>query len=78
MRVKYSMSVSLLSFSLCSADLGDAPLHATEDEAAQLVDNLVGLQVPKGERAAFQRFLDELGYRYRDETDNPAYRLFLG
>jgi len=39
---------------------------------------LVGLQVPKGERAAFQRFLDELGYRYQDETENPAYRLFLG
>jgi len=26
----------------------------------------------------FQRFLDELGYRYQDETENPAYRLFLG
>jgi threonine dehydratase len=38
----------------------------------------VGLQVPKGERAVFQRFLDELGYRYQDETENPAYRLFLG
>ncbi len=39
---------------------------------------LVGLQVPKSERKAFKTFLDELGYAYKDETDNPAYRLFLG
>ncbi|TFZ03551.1 threonine ammonia-lyase, biosynthetic [Ramlibacter humi] len=38
---------------------------------------LVGLQVPRAERAAFQAFLDELGYPYVEETDNPAYRLFL-
>ena len=30
------------------------------------------------EHAAFRKFLDAVGYRYRDETDNPAYRLFLG
>jgi threonine dehydratase len=39
---------------------------------------LVGMQVPKKEMAAFRRFLDTLGYPYADETDNPAYRLFLG
>jgi threonine dehydratase len=38
---------------------------------------LVGLQVPKGERTAFRKFLVELGYRHWEETDNPAYRLFL-
>jgi len=38
---------------------------------------LVGLQVPRAERRAFTRFLDELGYRHWDETSNPAYRLFL-
>src|SRR5688572_6853013 len=38
---------------------------------------LVGLQVPDGERAAFRRFLRELGYDYTDETRNPAYRFFL-
>jgi len=35
------MSVLLFLFGL--ADLADAPLDATEDEAAQLVDDLVGL-----------------------------------
>jgi len=38
---------------------------------------LVGLQVPDKDRAAFRRFLRELGYDYTDETRNPAYRLFL-
>jgi threonine dehydratase len=39
---------------------------------------LCGLQVPKRERAACRRSLDELGYRYWEETGNPAYELFLG
>jgi threonine dehydratase len=26
----------------------------------------------------WQAFLQGLGYQYVDETDNPAYRLFLG
>jgi threonine dehydratase len=39
---------------------------------------LVGLQIPKSERKEFKQFLSALGYRYWDETDNPAYQLFLG
>ena len=38
---------------------------------------LVGLQAPKKERKALNAYLDELGYAYWDETDNPAYKLFL-
>ena len=38
---------------------------------------LVGIQVPPKEKAAFQKFLDGLGYRYWNESRNPAYRLFL-
>jgi len=38
---------------------------------------LVGIQVPDAQRPKFAAFLDELGYRYWDETENPAYRLFL-
>jgi threonine dehydratase len=38
---------------------------------------LVGMQVPPGEKAAFQKFLDGLGYRYWNESRNPAYGLFL-
>ena len=38
---------------------------------------LVGMQVPQGDTKAFRSFLDTLGYPYVEETDNPAYRLFL-
>jgi threonine dehydratase len=39
---------------------------------------LVGLQVPPAEMPQFRRFLDQLGYVCWDESNNPAYRLFLG
>lgn len=39
---------------------------------------LCGLQVPRRERAECRARLAELGYDYSDETDNPAYALFLG
>jgi len=38
---------------------------------------LVGLQVPKKEMKAFRDFLATLGYRFWDESGNPAYKLFL-
>jgi threonine dehydratase len=39
---------------------------------------LVGMQVPPGEMEEFRAFLKNLGYAHWDETQNPAYRLFLG
>ena len=39
---------------------------------------VVGVQVPPEEAGDWQTFLDGLGYQYVDETENPAYRLFLG
>ena len=39
---------------------------------------LVGIQVPPKHRERFDTFLDKLGYRYHEETRNPAYGLFLG
>ncbi len=43
---------------------------------------LVGIEVPSNENAeeenrAFEAFLDRLGYEYMDESDNPAFHLFL-
>ncbi|HKK06753.1 MAG TPA: threonine ammonia-lyase, biosynthetic [Gammaproteobacteria bacterium] len=38
---------------------------------------LVGMQVPPGEEAQFDAFLNEIGYPYWEETANPAYALFL-
>ncbi|KAI9133427.1 threonine ammonia-lyase, biosynthetic [Acaryochloris sp. CCMEE 5410] len=39
---------------------------------------VVGTQVPPNEMNEWQSFLDTLGYPYSDESQNPAYQLFLG
>ncbi len=38
---------------------------------------LVGIQVPEAERPRFDQFIHDLGYPCHEESDNPAYRLFL-
>lgn len=38
---------------------------------------LIGMQVPPADEGAFQTFLSDIGYPYQEETDNPAYKLFL-
>ena len=38
---------------------------------------LVGIQVPASDGQAFASFLEELAYPFVDETQNPAYQLFL-
>jgi threonine dehydratase len=47
------------------------------NQGADYSSILVGLQVPPHDKKAFQRFLQTLGYAYADESENPAYRLFL-
>ena len=39
---------------------------------------LVGMQVPADEMGQFREFLKNLGYAHWDESQNPAYKLFLG
>jgi threonine dehydratase len=38
---------------------------------------LVGFEIPEGDQEKFQGFLDNLHYTYVEESDNPAYRIFL-
>ncbi len=38
---------------------------------------LTGIQVPADEHDKFTKFLEDLGYEYWDETNNPAYQSFL-
>jgi threonine dehydratase len=47
------------------------------NEGADFGRILVGIQVPSTDRRAFRGFLSTIGYPSRDETANPAYRLFL-
>jgi threonine dehydratase len=39
---------------------------------------LAGIQVADAELTLFREKLDDLGYRYWDESDNPVYKVFLG
>ncbi len=39
---------------------------------------LAGFEVAESDLAQFRQFLDELGYPYTQESENPAYRFFLG
>jgi len=38
---------------------------------------LVGMQVPPQDKRKFLSFLAKVGYPWRDESRNPAYKLFL-
>ncbi len=38
---------------------------------------LAGIQVPDDDLDNFHKYLDDLGYNYWDETNNPAYKEFL-
>jgi threonine dehydratase len=38
---------------------------------------LIGLELPDGQDTALKQFLEGLGYRYLEESRNPAYGLFL-
>ena len=39
---------------------------------------LTGIQVADDEAAELEAHLSELGYPHWEESDNPAYRIFLG
>jgi len=38
---------------------------------------LIGIQVPPSDKKLFKAFVTELGYPHWNETENPAYKLFL-
>lgn len=38
---------------------------------------LIGLELPYGDESQLMQFLDRIGYRYLEQTDDPAYQLFL-
>ncbi len=46
--------------------------------AAEYGRVLMGIQVPEADMADFQAFLDSTAYPYQAESENPAYRMFVG
>ena len=68
---------ALMKFLTSMAPSWNISMFHYRNQGADYSRVLVGLQVPPNERRAFSRFLAALGYRYWNETANPAYRLFL-
>ena len=68
---------ALMKFLTSMAPSWNISMFHYRNQGADYSRVLVGLQIPPNERRAFIRFLAAVGYRYWNETENPAYRLFL-
>jgi threonine dehydratase len=71
-------SGALLHFLTQLSDRWNISLFHYRNHGAAYGRVLIGIQVPVPERPAFQAFLEDLHMQYAEETENPAYRLFLG
>ena len=69
---------ALMKFLTSMAPQWNISLFHYRNNGADFGRVLVGVQVPQSDNEAFEAFLKTLGYRFWDETQNPAYKLFLG
>jgi threonine dehydratase len=70
-------SGALLHFLTLMGDRWNISLFHYRNHGAANGRVLMGIQVPATDRDEFQTFLDQLGIEYAEETDNPAYTMFL-
>ncbi len=69
---------ALLNFLVSLGKRWNISLFHYRNHGADYGRVLVGIQVPADSRKDFRRSLDKIGYLYWEETDCPAYNLFLG
>jgi threonine dehydratase len=69
---------ALLDFLMAMGQRWNISLFHYRNHGAAYGRVLVGIQVPSAERKQLRQSLDTLGYEYWNETDNPAYKIFLG
>lgn len=69
---------ALTKFLSCMSPDWNISLFHYRNNGADYGRIVVGTQVPPAEMNEWQSFLDTLGYPYSDESQNPAYKLFLG
>lgn len=69
---------ALMKFVSCMSPNWNISLFHYRNNGADYGRIVVGMQVPPEEMQEWQAFLDTLGYRYWDESQNLAYHLFLG
>jgi threonine dehydratase len=68
---------ALMNFLIGMAGDWNISLFHYRNHGADYGRVLAGIQVPDEDHDAFVQFLTGLGYPFTEETDNPAYRLFL-
>ncbi|MDQ6999525.1 MAG: threonine ammonia-lyase, biosynthetic [Mariprofundus sp.] len=68
---------ALLKFLSRAGGRWNISLFHYRNHAAAFGRVLAGVEVPLQDRQTFESYLDELGYPYVNETNNPAYSLFL-
>ncbi len=68
---------ALLAFLQAIGDRWNISLFHYRNHGSDYGRVLAGVQVPPSDRVRFAEHLQTLGYEHWDETENPAYRLFL-
>jgi len=68
---------ALLEFLSRAGGRWNISLFHYRNHAAAFGRVLAGVEVPPDEREELKTYLGSLGYLYVDETDNPAFRIFL-
>jgi len=69
---------ALLKFLMSLGSQWNISLFHYRNHGAAFGKVLIGLQIADNQRKAFEHCLETLGLAYREETDNPAYKLFAG
>ena len=69
---------ALMKFVGCMSPNWNISVFHYRNNGADYGRIVVGIKVPPDEMKEWQGFLDTLGYRYWDESNNLAYKLFLG
>lgn len=68
---------ALIKFLSCMSPNWNISLFHYRNQGSDYGRIVVGMQVPPEEMPEWQAFLETLGYRYWDESQSPAYQLFL-
>ena len=68
---------TLINFLDALGDRWSISMFHYRNQGADFGRVLVAIQAEENDRAAIISFLDGIAYRYWDETDNPAFKLFL-
>jgi threonine dehydratase len=68
---------ALIRFLNCMSPNWNISLFHYRNNGADYGRIVLGIQVPPAELADWHAFLDTVGYPYWNESDNPAYHLFL-